>query len=818
MANPAGGYGHVYMRSDWTNSAAYLSFRAGPVVFDEGNGHDEYDNAGSIMLQRGTNTLLVHPAAECIRNFPASSAGAGAAMLANAANCASQNNGTDYAWGGGIYSLPLTVGNPSTTTSVDSVSLTTNAATASGAVLHFNSTTGVAPGMVTLGTNIPTGSSPEYAMYGGGAFVLAVTSTTVTIDQNVTGAGVANGATVIFAWAGATWQSNRWAQFSNSTYVAPGTAAAPVSTGPDTPYTPGLPYSVTPGSATITLTGGQTLSNGEIVQFGWATGATAPTYYLSGSSGPTASLVRGVQYAVINWNTGAGTFGIVAAPQYGTGIPTTGTALVIASAGSGTQWLTAGTPFASAHPARIDLLENTSNYAYARGVGLEALYSDSYSSFAEPAYTSVLGYQREVLYLRPKVFLVYDRTRNPHYNQQSITVTSLVDADGNGNPVRVVTAGHAFHSGMKVKLTNFANSTVNNNTYTITVLDGNQFALNGVTSSIGTPLTGGTATGNVWGHQVIPWHTGPKPVEVTTSGQATAGMRQWYVEMPTVNIASIGNTTPVTVTTSAPHYLNTNFSVNIAGATGACASLNGNWMVTVPNTGTATDLTTMTLNGSTAVGACGAAGTMQKFNGAITTIKPATPPAILRDLMYGVGQIAGSGIVYELQVHDNRDCTTNPNWCLASGAATEDSQNWLTALDASLSASDTAALTPLTATNADVVQVGATTVAGFQNAQIAAGNCVNNTCTPPAPILPITYSFAQGAGAVNHYLAGLVPSTTYYVNTSTAGAVTISSTGSSGATVASANGVLSFATQGGTATLGTTISGPFQISGPIAWQ
>jgi len=812
MANPAGGYGHVYMRSDWTSSAAYLSFRAGPPVFDIGNGHDEYDHAGSIMLQRGSNTLLSHPAAECIRNFPASSAGAGAAMLTNAQNCASQKNATDFSWGGGIYSLMLSPGNPSTTAGVDSVSLTTNAATASGAVLHFASTAGVVPGMVALGTNIPIGSSSEYAAFDTpNSFVLAVTSTTVTIDQSVTSTGVANGATVIFAWGGTPWQSNRWAQFTNSTYIAPGIAEPPVSTGPDTPYTPGMAYSVTPGSATITLTGGQTLSNGEIAEFSWATGGTAPTYYLSGSSGPTASLVRGVQYAVINWNAGAGTFGIVAAPQYGTGIPTTGTALVIASAGTSTQWLVAGTPFASANPARIDLLENTSNYAYARGVGLEALYADSYSSFAEPQYTSVLGYQREVLYLRPKVFLVYDRTRNPHYNQRAVTAASLVDADGNGNPVRVVAANHAFHSGMQVKLTGFANSTVNNNTYTITALDSNQFALNGLTTPISAPLTGGTATGNVWGHQVIPWHTGPKPVEVTTGGQVTAGMRQWYVEMPEVSIASIANTTPVTVTTSAPHYLNTNFSVNIAGATGACASLNGNWMVTVPNTGTATDLTTMTLNNSTAVGACGAAGTIQKFNGAITTIKPATPPAILRDLMYGVGQIVGGGIVYELQIHDNRDCTTNATWCQTAGAPVEDSQNWLTALDASLSASDTATLTPLTATHADMVQVGTDTVAGFQNSQIGSGNCSNNTCTPPAPVLPITYTFTQGGATVSHYLAGLTPSTTYYVTVS-GGDVTVAATGSSGAVTSSANGVLAFSGSGQTAS--STFNGVFKGS----WQ
>jgi hypothetical protein len=77
----------------------------------------------------------------------------------------------------------------------------------------------------------------------------------------------------------------------------------------------------------------------------------------------------------------------------------------------------------------------------------------------------------------------------------------------------------------------------------------------------------------------------------------------------------------------------------------------------------------------------------------------------------------------------------------------------------------------------------------------------------------MSYSFTQGTGAVNHYLAGVTPGATYYVNASTPGSVTISSTGSTGATVASVNGVLNFATQNGVGTAVTTISGPVQIRG-----
>jgi hypothetical protein len=826
MANAAGGYGHVYMRSDWTTGAIYASFRAGPVVFDEGNGHDQYDHQGSIMLQRGTNTLLVHPDAECLRNYPASAAGAGAAMLANAERC----NGADLDWGGGVYTVSLTLGNPSTTNSPDSVTLTTSAATTSGATLTFTSTSGVVPGMIALGTNLPTGSSPAGSQWNSGPFVLSVTPTTVTIDENVTGA-VPSGSQILFATLGTAFQNNRWSQYINSTYLPPGIGGPPIMTGPDSPYTPGVSYTVTANSSTLQLTTSSLTTgwgNGTLATFSWATGATPPTYYNSGSSGATSSLTHGVLYLIVNWNgTGCGascaTFDLAVAPTnpgYGGSYPTAGTALVFATTGSGSQWMQAGngSTYAESHPARIDLLESTSNYGYARGVGLEADYGNSYTTDQLPYYISVLGYQREVLYLTPKVFLVYDRTRNPHYNQQSWSFTGFTSGTSSTPAIVTFSGGHGFHSGAQVVL---SGCTPVNGTYIVTALDPYNIALNG-TGVISGSSCSGTATGNIWGHQVVPWHTSAKPHEVTTSGQATAGMRQWYVYTPTVNIASISDGVPATVTTATPHFLNNNFTVNFAGITGPWSVLNGTTaMVTVPNTGTASDLTTFTLGNTAAYGlsAGGASGTIQKFNGAITTVKPATPPMNLVDLMYAVNQPTAGGFIYRLETHDPRNCTSNPTWCAATGAPTEDSQNWLTVLDASLNAADTAALMPLTATNADMVEVGTGTVAGFQNAPITAANCANNTCTPPAPVLPISYSFTQGPGTVNHYLAGLVPGATYYVNTRTAGCVTISSTGSLGAIAASANGVLSFATtSGGMAALGTTVSGPIKITGPIAWQ
>jgi hypothetical protein len=68
------------------------------------------------------------------------------------------------------------------------ITVNTSAATAAGNVLTFASTTGIAANMVISGTNIPYGS-----------IATAVTATTVTLNNNVTGAGVASGAAIVAA-------------------------------------------------------------------------------------------------------------------------------------------------------------------------------------------------------------------------------------------------------------------------------------------------------------------------------------------------------------------------------------------------------------------------------------------------------------------------------------------------------------------------------------------------------------------------------------------------------------------------------------------
>jgi hypothetical protein len=67
------------------------------------------------------------------------------------------------------------------------VSLTTTAATTTGATLTFTATTGVVAGQSITATNVPAGTT-----------VLSKTGTTVTMSNAVVSTGVASGATVVF--------------------------------------------------------------------------------------------------------------------------------------------------------------------------------------------------------------------------------------------------------------------------------------------------------------------------------------------------------------------------------------------------------------------------------------------------------------------------------------------------------------------------------------------------------------------------------------------------------------------------------------------
>ena len=68
------------------------------------------------------------------------------------------------------------------------ITVITSAATVAGNVLQLNSTTGAAAGMVVAGTNIPPNTTAT-----------AVTATTITLSNNVTGVGVSGGASIVVA-------------------------------------------------------------------------------------------------------------------------------------------------------------------------------------------------------------------------------------------------------------------------------------------------------------------------------------------------------------------------------------------------------------------------------------------------------------------------------------------------------------------------------------------------------------------------------------------------------------------------------------------
>jgi hypothetical protein len=65
-------------------------------------------------------------------------------------------------------------------------------------------------------------------------------------------------------------------------------------------------------------------------------------------------------------------------------------------------------PVITSNPCRIDEYEDTGEYVYSRSVRLNEVY---YSDITATTFFPLKGWDREILYVRPKVFVVYDRTR-----------------------------------------------------------------------------------------------------------------------------------------------------------------------------------------------------------------------------------------------------------------------------------------------------------------------------------------------------------------------------------------------------------------------
>ena len=92
----------------------------------------------------------------------------------------------------------------------------------------------------------------------------------------------------------------------------------------------------------------------------------------------------------------------------------------------------------TSHPNRIDRYEDQTSYVYSRAVRL-----DTMSAVSPTGHTAVAGWDRELLYLRPKVFVVYDRTNKLNRVSPAETFTQLMGWEMAKTPVT-----SAYGSGM----------------------------------------------------------------------------------------------------------------------------------------------------------------------------------------------------------------------------------------------------------------------------------------------------------------------------------------------------------------------------------
>ncbi len=108
------------------------------------------------------------------------------------------------------------------------------------------------------------------------------------------------------------------------------------------------------------------------------------------------------------------------------------------------------------HPTRIDRYEDQGAYVYSRGVGLETLFA--YDEL-KPGFFPVAKWGREVLYLRPRVFVVYDRTgkrdsaddanlRYTQYLAWSLGKTPRITSGANDPMLRVEVADNGAMKGI----------------------------------------------------------------------------------------------------------------------------------------------------------------------------------------------------------------------------------------------------------------------------------------------------------------------------------------------------------------------------------
>lgn|GEM_PF-1755263 len=163
------------------------------------------------------------------------------------------------------------------------------------------------------------------------------------------------------------------------------------------------------------------------------------------------------------------------------------------------------------------------------------------------------------------------------------------------------------------------------------------------------------------------------------------------------------------------------------------------------------------------------------FKGALTTVLPLNSSVSIMD--HGPMSLTGSGAsataVAGTPLHFLYRVEQRPS------ALDHTDDTWLNVFDAATSAGAVEAVTALSGTNVDAVQLSSSGVVGF-----AKGS---------TPTLPMSYGFT---GTPNHVIAGLTPGASYHVSMGAGPVATISAATGSGDTTASAAGVLTFDSTG----------------------
>jgi len=186
------------------------------------------------------------------------------------------------------------------------------------------------------------------------------------------------------------WTSYQWPAVSRLQIVSPGSDETP----PDAPNSrQNVIAQVDPQAGTF-LAPAHGAANGDLV------------YFTSTGTLP-APLKNGDVYYIRE--ASAGSFRVSA--EKSTEDCSSGPACMdLTDAGQGTLtvWSSAGGRIVTAHPTRVDRYEEGGWYTYSRGTGLESLFACDEEL---RSHFPVGLWERELLYIRPSIFVVYDKTQ-----------------------------------------------------------------------------------------------------------------------------------------------------------------------------------------------------------------------------------------------------------------------------------------------------------------------------------------------------------------------------------------------------------------------